>query len=178
MILLNLRRVNLLTSERSRNKGLDILKLFCILFIILLHTQALKESFTINVVPICRFVVPCFFMITGFFYDDVVKRGNEVKQIKKTLILIALVNIVLILFNVIYLTYSGENVAEWIVSCFSKKNLLKLLVFNEDLINGHFGSDHIWYLNALIYVLIIAYILRKIKIFANCNSKLQQFLSL
>ena len=154
-----------MTSERSRNKGLDILKLFCILFIILLHTQALKESFTINVVPICRFVVPCFFMITGFFYDDVVKRGNEVKQIKKTLILIALVNIVLILFNVIYLTYSGENVAEWIVSCFSKKNLLKLLVFNEDLINGHFGSDHIWYLNALIYVLIIAYILRKIKIF-------------
>ena len=104
-----------MTSERSRNKGLDILKLFCILFIILLHTQALKESFTINVVPICRFVVPCFFMITGFFYDDVVKRGNEVKQIKKTLILIALVNIVLILFNVIYCYYSVPRTKQLVV---------------------------------------------------------------
>lgn len=152
-------------TEKSRNKGLDILKIFCILFIILLHTQALKESFSINLVPICRFAVPCFFMITGFFYDDVVKRGNEVKQIKKILILILFINSVLILLNVISIIYSGDSVFEWIVSCFSKKNLFKLLVFNEDLINGHFGSDHIWYLNALLYVLVIAYVLRKINLF-------------
>ena len=42
---------------------------------------------------------------------------------------------------------------------------MKLLVFNEDIISGHFRSDHIWYLNALLYVLIIAYVLRKIKLF-------------
>ena len=89
-------------NGKERNKGLDILKFFCISLIILLHTQALKESFPISIVPICRFAVPIFFMITGFFYDDVVKRGKEVKQIKKTLFLIFFVNIILFLLNIIY----------------------------------------------------------------------------
>lgn len=39
------------------------------------------------------------------------------------------------------------------------------MVFNEDLITGHFGSSHIWYLNALLYVLLIAFAFRKLKIF-------------
>lgn len=74
-----------MTLETTRNIGLDILKCFCIPFIILLHTGVLKYSFSINLEPISRFAVPCFFIfiITGFFYNDIVKRGKEKKQIKK-----------------------------------------------------------------------------------------------
>lgn len=55
-----------MTLETTRNIGLDILKCFCIPFIILLHTGVLKYSFSINLEPISRFAVPCFFIITGF----------------------------------------------------------------------------------------------------------------
>lgn len=46
-----------------------------------------------------------------------------------------------------------------------KTKVIDFLVFNEDLITGHFGSSHIWYLNALLYVLFIAFAFRKLKIF-------------
>ena len=147
--------------EKGRNNGLDILKSLCIFLIILLHTEALKESFPINVEPICRFAVPCFFMITGFFYSDIVNRRKELKQIIKVLFLISVSNVVLILLNIIYVGRNG--IVDWIILCCSKNNIIKMLFFNENLITGHFGSYHIWYLNALLYVLVIAYFLRRLK---------------
>ena len=157
------RRTIEMTLETTRNIGLDILKCFCIPFIILLHTGVLKYSFSINLEPISRFAVPCFFIITGFFYNDIVKRGKEKKQIKKIIFLIIVFNVLIISLNAIY--FKGNGVVNWIISCFSKTKVIDFLVFNEALITGHFGSSHIWYLNALLYVLFIAFAYRKLKIF-------------
>ena len=61
----------------KRILGLDVLKVFCISFIVLLHTGVLRDCFSINLDPICRFAVPCFFMVTGFFYHSSVNNKNS-----------------------------------------------------------------------------------------------------
>ena len=152
-------------QSRNRIYGLDILKVFCISFIILLHTGVLKHCLSINLDPICRFAVPCFFMITGFFYHSTVNAKRDVSQIKKVIILILIANAVLILLNIIDCLVSGNSVIDWLLSCVSKRKLIRLLLFNNGIIDGRFGSDHIWYLNALLYVLVIAFIFRKLGIF-------------
>ena len=149
----------------NRILGLDILKAFCIPFIVFCHTGVLRNVFSFNLDPICRFAVPCFFMITGFFYNSSVKNKRDVLQIKKVILLILIANAVLILLNVIDCLLNGKSVLDWLLSCISKEKVFRLLVFNEDIIGGSFGSNHIWYLNALLYVLIIAYVFRKIGIF-------------
>ena len=151
--------------SKNRIYGLDILKVFCITFIILLHTGALKSCLSINLDPICRFAVPCFFMITGFFYHSTVNAKRDVSQIKKVIILILIANVVLILLNVIDCLLSGKSVVDWLLSCVSIKKMIRLFLFNNGIIDGRFGSDYIWYLNALLYVLVIAYIFRKLGIF-------------
>ena len=151
-------------QSRNRIYGLDILKVFCISFIILLHTGALKNCLSINLDPICRFAVPCFFMITGFFYHSTVNAKRDVSQIKKVIILILIANAVLILLNVIDCLLSGKSVVDWLLSCVSIKKMIRLFLFNNGIIDGRFGSDYIWYLNEL-YVLVIAYIFRKLGIF-------------
>ena len=149
----------------KRILGLDVLKVFCISFIVLLHTGVLRDCFSINLDPICRFAVPCFFMVTGFFYHSSVNNKREVLQIKKVIILIIIANVVLITLNVFVCLLNRNSVLDWLLSCVSKGKVLRLLVFNEDLISGSFDSNHIWYLNALLYVLGIAYVFRKIGIF-------------
>ena len=148
-------------KDNSRIIGLDVLKCLCIAFVVFLHTGMLKESFQTNLEPIGRFAVPCFFMITGFFYNTTVRNGKELKQIKKIFVLIIIVNLVLLALNIIYI---GDGAIDWIISCFSKSKIFSLVVFNEGIITGHYGSNHVWYLNALLYVLIIAFVLRKLKL--------------
>ena len=152
-------------QSRNRIYGLDILKAFCITFIILLHTGALNNCLSINLDPLCRFAVPCFFMITGFFYHSSVNAKRDVSQIKKVIILILIANAVLIFLNIIDCLVSGNSVVDWLLSCFSTRKMIRLLLFNNGIIDGRFGSDHIWYLNALLYVLVIAFIFRKMGIY-------------
>lgn len=152
-------------QSRKRIIGLDFLKAFCIPFIVFLHTGVLRDCFSINLDPICRFAVPCFFMITGFFYHSVVKNKRDVLQIKKVIVLLIFANTILILLNVVDVFSNGNSVLDWLLSCVSKGKVFRLLLFNEDIIYGSFDSYHIWYLNALLYVLVIAYVFRKIGIF-------------
>ena len=115
-------------QSRNRIYGLDILKAFCITFIILLHTGALKSCFSIDLDPICRFAVPCFFMITGFFYHSSVNAKRDVSQIKKVIILILIANAVLVFLNIIDCLVSGNSVVDWLLSCFSKRKMIRLLL--------------------------------------------------
>ena len=152
-------------AVHNRNNGLDILKFICIVLEILAHTGALKNSFPVNLEPLCRFVVPIFFMITGFYYDQTEKRGRVMGQIKKVLLLIVIANVTLIVLNMAYCLINSESIIDWALSCFTKRRIFNMLLFNENCIVGHFGSLHIWYLNALLYVLIISAICRKLGIF-------------
>lgn len=148
-----------------RNSGIDILKTICILFVIVLHTELLSSIFGINFEPLCRFATPMFFVITGYYYNNTVNLRKTTVQIKRVIFLILVANAVIILLNVIYCFCSKTSVTEWVLSIFSKKKIFDFLVFNSSIITGHFMSYHLWYLYALLYVLIIAGIIRKLGMF-------------
>lgn len=154
-----------MSEQKQRVLGLDILRLFCIFFIVCLHTEILNTVFGINFEPICRFAVPCFFMITGFFYKNTVEQKKEVAQIKKVIILIVTANIMMILLNSIYYLSHNRSIVKWVQSMFSFEKVINCVSFNVNFITGHVETAHLWYLNALLYVLIIAFVFTKIGAF-------------
>ena len=95
-------------------------------------------------------------MITGYFYSDVAKKGSEVKQIKKILKLTIEANLIYLVWKCFYATMRQNK--DFFVNTFTLKNMLKLIFVNESPLNGH-----LWYLGAILYVLVIVYIADKLK---------------
>ena len=141
-------------TEQSRADSIDILKAICAFLIVCIHVPfpgTLGAYFT----TMTRIAVPIFFMITGYFYSDVVKRGGEYSQIKKILRLVIEANLIYLLWDCFYAVLSEKSIS--FESVFSIKNLLKFLLLNESPFSGH-----LWYLGAILYVLIIVLILDKL----------------
>lgn len=134
--------------SKERNYNLDVLKTICAFLVICIHVPFPGIVGEI-IIPLARIAVPIFFMITGYFYDKIDKK--PFKQIKKVIILIILSNLLYFILDAI----TNKNVAEM----FSLKNILSFVVFNESPFAGH-----LWYLNALLYVLVILYFVDKLKI--------------
>lgn len=85
-----------------------------------------------------------------------VKKGREYSQIKKILKLIIEANLIYLLWDCFYAVLSEKSI--FFESVFSVKNLLKFLLLNESPFSGH-----LWYLGAILYVLIIVLIVDKLK---------------
>ena len=138
----------------NRNSGLDILKFICCFLIIFIHAPFPSEAGK-YFCALCRIAVPIFLMITGFFYDNIRKNNKEKAQIKKIFKL-------LIFSNILYFCYSfllslvKNELNYFLVKSFSIKSLLKFLFLNE----SPFGM-HLWYLGAILYVLILNLIIEK-----------------
>ena len=133
---------------KERNGSLDALKTICAFLVICIHIPfpgIVGEIIT----PLARIAVPIFFMITGYFYNKEDKK--QFKQMKKIIILIILSNLLYFIPNIV----TTENMS----NIFSVKKCLEFIIFNE----SPFAS-HLWYLNALLYVLIIVYFADKLKI--------------
>ncbi len=73
------------------------------------------------------------------------------KQTKKVIMLIILSNLLYFIFDII--------TKQSIMDMSSLKEVVKFILFNESPFAGH-----LWYLNALLYVLIIIYLADKLKI--------------
>ena len=145
-------------AEQSRFVGFDILKTICAFLVVCIHAPfpgSVGEYFT----AICRVAVPVFFMITGFFYSDVKWRRAEKKQIEKVIKLFVFSSLLYIVWNCTRSFLSGGNVADCIVQMFGIKKILRLLVLNESPFNGH-----LWYIGALLYTLIVFYVIKQEKI--------------
>ena len=130
------------------------MKAICAFLIVCIHVPfpgTLGAYFT----TLTRIAVPIFFMITGYFYSDVVKRGGEYSQIKKILRLVIEANLIYLLWDCFYAVLSEKSIS--FESVFSIKNLLKFLLLNESPFSGH-----LWYLGAILYVLIIVLIIDKL----------------
>lgn len=133
----------------KRNAGFDLLKLLCAFLVICIHaTFAGRDCLE----PVTRAAVPVFFMITGWFYTD--ERARQKKQIFKILWIIAAACVFYALWKVFMTLRTGESVGALIGAWFEPKALAKLILFNQTGI-----STHLWYLFALLYVLIIAAVL-------------------
>ena len=138
-------------DTKQRMIGLDVLKCFCAFFVVVIHAPfhgRLGAYFT----SLMRIAVPVFFMITGFFYQDVVARRAEKRQILKTLQLIIVSNVLFLVWN-LFADWIGDGNIQSSVMAFLKPGVwLRLLLLNESPVSGH-----LWYLNALLYVLLIVF---------------------
>lgn len=129
-----------------RYKSIDALKVICAFLIVCIHIP-----FNIigggYYVALTRIGVPIFLMISGYFY----KQDQTKRQIKKIAILFLEANIMYFLWNLIYGLLSGNNLV------INLKSLVKFVLLNESPFSGH-----LWYLGAILYTLIIVYLLDKI----------------
>lgn len=138
-----------------RVKNIDILKAVCAFFVVCIHAPfpgTAGEYF----IALTRIAVPIFFMITGYFYTDV--GGGQTRQIKKILKLSIEANIIYLLWDCFHVVVK-QNL-DFFQSKFTLKNLFKFLLLNESPLKGH-----LWYLGAILYVLLIVYFADKL----NCR---------
>lgn len=151
-------KTSLSRAATSRYVGLDILKCICAFLIVCIHCP-FPGVFGEYFVAISRIAVPVFFMITGFFYQSTVKRNREKQQIIKILVLTATANVLFFLWKGFLSFISEGTVATYISETFTIKNIIKFLVFNDSPFNSH-----LWYLGAILYVLLIVAVVRKLNL--------------
>ena len=135
------------------------MKAICAFLIVCIHVPfpgKVGAYFT----ALTRVAVPVFFMITGYFYLDTVARHKEKQQIKKILCLAVEANILFFVWNIALGILRRDSVVTYVRSIFTGKNILKFLVLNESPLAGH-----LWYLGAILYVLIVVSLMDKL----NCR---------
>ena len=102
-------------------------------------------------------------MITGYFYSDTVARHKEKHQIKKIGGLIIEANMIFFIWNIALNVLRRENIVAYIRSIFTGKKIIEFLALNESPLAGH-----LWYLGAILYVLVIVLLVDK----PNCRKLL------
>ena len=140
----------------KRFNGLDILKAICAFLVVFIHVpiQGFMKEY---LVALCRIAVPIFFMITGYFWsNDLNKQKKQIVKIVKLIVFTILIYLVKeIIVNICQGTFISF-INQW----FDIKRYFNLIVFNRTYL-----AYHMWYLVALLYVLIILYfVTKKIKI--------------
>ena len=146
----------ILRREQNRADNIDILKAICAFLIVCIHAPfpgVIGEYFK----ALTRIAVPVFFMITGYFYFDVEDKNDEIRQIKKIFKLVLEANVLYLLWDSFYAVLSRNM--SFFADTFTIENFLKFIVFNESPMKWH-----LWYLGAILYVLIIVYVFDKLKI--------------
>ena len=125
----------------KRNIALDTIKAIACLGVIYIHSQIKVDLHpnTNYILAITRLAVPLFFMISGYYYTDIVAKGKSKSYFSKILKLTAIATVVYAcLFFTELPTVSASDILNWA------------------LLNATPLASHLWYLYALIYVLIIA----------------------
>lgn len=124
-----------------RNYSLDILKFLCAVVVVFLHVKTPLHSYY---VPLTRFAVPCFFIISGYFLmgqnmDERMERGSKrvLRIILYSSILFATVQLILHHFNLASIVPSVKEIVAFV------------------LLNDNPWGFHLWYLSAYLYVLLI-----------------------
>lgn len=126
-----------------RNSNVDILKLLCALFVIMIHVNYFGRQWLL---PITRCAVPIFLIISGYYLYSPDSGLYKVKKSIKHVTFI-LINST-ILFAVINTLLQYHSTGS--VSIPNRRSIFNFIVFNENP-----WAYHLWYLSAYIYVLII-----------------------
>jgi len=146
----------------KRYSSIDALKFLCAFLVICIH-QPFPGTVGRYIVAISRIAVPIFFMITGFFYKS--EENQEKNKILKLLKIILFASILYFVWNFIigiakFIANGNIDSIFEVFEVFSRKSILQLFFLNESPIAGH-----LWYLNAIVYVFLCSYILKKAKLF-------------
>lgn len=137
------------THVTSRNGNIDILKAVCAFLIVCIHIK-FQEKVDFFISPIDRCGVPIFFMISGYFYSFNWRKKEKNNQILKFLKIAVLINLFYLVVNGIVAAIGGKTIGEYLSSTVGIKQLILLLVTNDNAISGH-----LWYLSAILYVVLI-----------------------
>lgn len=140
-------------ESKIRNYGFDSLKLICAFLVVCIHAP-FPETVNYIITPIARIAVPIFFMISGYFYS----KEQVKKQVTKIFKLIIISNFIYFVYDIATSIIKG-NLLLFFQKTFNITNLIDVLLFNISPF-----SDHLWYLNASLYtIIIISFIKNKIK---------------
>ena len=148
----------MVVKDERRKIGLDILKIISAFLVICIHAPFEGEVGKYFIV-ISRCAVPIFFMITGFFYNNQMSDAKVNKQILKILKLCIISNIFYFIFKLFLCSIDNSDYSTLFKSTINKNVLINLFIFNESPIYGH-----LWYMNSLLYVLIIMKFINKYKL--------------
>ena len=121
-----------------RNSTLDVYKIIACFLVIFIHSHVVCTG-DVYWVAIARMAVPVFFMISGYYYSSIIQMGKERHYFNK---IVRLTLTFTILYGLLGFRHLG--------SVIGLENLTNWLLFNDLPFGGH-----LWYLYALIYVLLI-----------------------
>lgn len=139
---------------RARNNKIDILRIIAAFSVIFIHC----ESFVLHspAAALARFAVPVFFMISGYFFFDRINPSKFKKRIKHYCIILlcsfAVYSLLFMTTDLLNIT----NIYKSIADNFSVNTIINLVVFNDPPF-----AEYLWFLLALIYCEITAYISAK-----------------
>ena len=137
----------------DRNKSIDIFRAVAAFFIITVHVTF---AGTTVFVPVARYAVPFFFILSGYFVFSKDVLSALYKQIKKMFVLVLLSNFLYGLFFLAISFLKTKDIVQILSSLISLETILKFIFLNEPLFFGH-----LWYLSAFLYCLIFAVIIHK-----------------
>ena len=156
----------------NQNKFLYTMKLIACLAVITIHVR-FPDPVGQYVTALARFAVPFFFAVTGRFllvnaWDTHEIRHRAGRSLKKLLIITAIVYVIYQLYSLFYHIVIGADIPELLAERFNFGSIKRFLLFHSGkvLYDESYAFDHMWYLFAVIYVLIFVYafapVLRKI----------------
>lgn len=139
----------------NRNHGLDLTKTICAFMVICIHAPFPGIIGEI-IIPLTRIAVPLFFMITGYYYSSTKERKHVKKQLYKIFRLFIGANLLFLVWILLKSYISNDSIITKIGEMFNIKSTLKFILFNESPFCGH-----LWYLGAILYVLLIIFLFEK-----------------
>ena len=149
---MNESQITILTDRQTnidrQCNSLDILKTICTILIVGSHLLPLIPNKTFNLLYgqwLFRFCVPVFLISSGYFFEGM--NENRKKQYIKRILFLYLVSEIL---------FSPFIVIAYIAGNLSILGLLKVFLL---------GYEHLWYLAAMLYGLLIWYFIHKL----GCN---------
>lgn len=140
----------------ARQESFDFLKFFLAFLVVVIHAGFTGYA-GLGIKAFARIAVPMFFMITGYYLPVM---SDE--KFRKYLIKVTCLTVFSTLFYTL-ISYvqsqTGSHVStDWFAQTFSMKRILIWVLFNAPV-----AGFHLWYFYALLYVLVIIYITRKMK---------------
>lgn len=139
----------------SRQESFDTLKFFLAFMVVILHTGF--TGIGAGITAFARIAVPLFFMITGY-YLPVMSDDKFRKHLIKIIYFTVFSTLFYTLISYVQSHVGSQISDDWFAQTFSMKSILIWFLFNASVV-----GFHLWYFYALLYVLVIIYIARKLK---------------
>ena len=141
--------------EKSRQNGLDWIKGLSCIAVVLIHYN-FSNGFGTVIKTVCRFAVPIFFLVSGYFMlsgeELVCVRNKTIKKIKHISLLLIKAGFFYLLFNILW---NKMMTPDWDIVAYITEKINRISVIKFILTNDPFVYAHLWFMLALIYCYIL-----------------------